>query len=154
MLRAASTAVLYKIQGQYAKAEILLQRSFSIREKALGPEHSDLAESLNNLATIYKDQGRYAKAEPGYLINPLGREAQGCHVALGPFLGPYPMILRKNTRAKICSSWLWANLENTADIEARRQIGQIPSAPGLSRLAFSLPLFSASCGSCATGRQC
>ena len=35
-------------------------------EKALGPDHSDVAKSLNNLATLYADQGRYAEAEPLY----------------------------------------------------------------------------------------
>jgi CHAT domain-containing protein/Tfp pilus assembly protein PilF len=36
----------------------------AIREKALGPNHPDVAQSLNNLAELYKDQGRYADAEP------------------------------------------------------------------------------------------
>ena len=41
-------------QGQYAKAEPLYQRSLAIREKALGPEHPDVATSLNNLAGLYR----------------------------------------------------------------------------------------------------
>lgn len=32
-------------------------------EKALGPDHPDVATSLNNLADTYSDQGRYADAE-------------------------------------------------------------------------------------------
>jgi tetratricopeptide (TPR) repeat protein len=35
-------------------------------EKALGPEHPNVATSLNNLAALYKAQGRYAEAEPLY----------------------------------------------------------------------------------------
>jgi len=35
-------------------------------EKALGPEHPDVAQSLNNLAELYRSQGRYAQAEPLY----------------------------------------------------------------------------------------
>ncbi len=35
-------------------------------EKALGPEHPDVATSLNNLAELYNAQGRYAEAEPLY----------------------------------------------------------------------------------------
>ncbi len=31
-------------------------------EKALGPDHSDVATSLNNLAVLYDAQGRYAEA--------------------------------------------------------------------------------------------
>lgn len=42
----------------------LFQRALKIREKALGPDHLDVAASLNNLAILYNDQGRYAEAEP------------------------------------------------------------------------------------------
>ena len=42
------------------------KRSLAIREKALGPDHPDVAGSLNNLAVLYHDQGRYAEAEPLY----------------------------------------------------------------------------------------
>ena len=35
-------------------------------EKALGPDHPDVAQSLNNLALLYVNQGRYADAEPLY----------------------------------------------------------------------------------------
>ena len=47
-------AVLYKTEGRYAKAEPLYQRALAIREKALGPEHPDVATSLNNLAALYQ----------------------------------------------------------------------------------------------------
>jgi len=43
-----------------------LARALDIREKALGPNHPDVATSLNNLASLYQDQGAYAKAEPLY----------------------------------------------------------------------------------------
>src|SRR5439155_467798 len=55
---------LYKAQGQYAKAEPLCQRSLNIRETKLGPDHPDVARSLNSLATLYTAQGQYAQAEP------------------------------------------------------------------------------------------
>ncbi|MDZ4723273.1 MAG: tetratricopeptide repeat protein, partial [candidate division Zixibacteria bacterium] len=35
-------------------------------EKALGPDHPDVALSLNNLAFLYNTQGQYALAEPLY----------------------------------------------------------------------------------------
>ena len=35
-------------------------------EKALGPDHPDVAQSLNNLADLYSAQGRHADAEPLY----------------------------------------------------------------------------------------
>lgn len=39
-------------QGKYAEAEPLYKRSHAIREKALGSEHPDVAESLNNQARL------------------------------------------------------------------------------------------------------
>ncbi len=56
-------AQLYHVQGQYAEAVPLYQRALAIREKALGPEHPDVAQSLNNLAGLYDEQGHYAHAE-------------------------------------------------------------------------------------------
>ena len=52
--------------GRYAEAEPLYQRALAIGEKALGPEHPDVATSLNNLAVLYQATGRYAEAEPLY----------------------------------------------------------------------------------------
>ena len=43
-----------RAQGQYAKAEPLYQRSLAIWEKALGPDHPEVATSLNNLAVLYR----------------------------------------------------------------------------------------------------
>ena len=59
-------AALNHGQGLYAKAEPFLQRALAIREKVLGPEHPDTANSLNNLAGLNYSQGLYAKAEPLY----------------------------------------------------------------------------------------
>ncbi len=57
-------ARLYYQQGEYAEAERLYRRSLAIREKALGPDHPDVATSLDNLAELYQAQGKYAEAEP------------------------------------------------------------------------------------------
>ena len=57
---------MYLAQGRYAEAEALHKRALAIREKALGPDHADVALSLNNLAALYVAQGRYAEAEPLY----------------------------------------------------------------------------------------
>ena len=59
-------AALYCTQGQYAQAEPLYKRALAIWEKALGPDHPDVATSLNNLAELYGTQGQYAQAEPLY----------------------------------------------------------------------------------------
>jgi tetratricopeptide (TPR) repeat protein len=57
---------LFKKIGDYASAEPLSREVLRIRQKVLGPEHSDTATSLNNLAVLYQDVGEYAKAEPLY----------------------------------------------------------------------------------------
>ena len=57
--------VLIGIRG-YAAAEPLYERSLAIREKTLGPNHPDVAASLNNLAALYQAEGQYAAAEPLY----------------------------------------------------------------------------------------
>jgi tetratricopeptide (TPR) repeat protein len=51
-------------RNRYIDVEPLYQRALAISEKALGPEHSNVASSLNNLAAFYATQGRYAEAEP------------------------------------------------------------------------------------------
>lgn len=37
-----------------------------MRESTLGPDHLDLAQSLNNLAALYNDRKQFNKAEPLY----------------------------------------------------------------------------------------
>ena len=53
-------------EGRYGEAIPLAQRSLAIREKALGPDHPDVATALNSLAALYSNQGRTADAEPLY----------------------------------------------------------------------------------------
>src|ERR1039458_9785337 len=53
-------------EGRYSKAVPLAQRVLAIEERSLGPDHPDVAQSLNNLAGLYTNQGRYADAEPLY----------------------------------------------------------------------------------------
>jgi tetratricopeptide (TPR) repeat protein len=48
----------------YSEARPLYERALAIAEKALGPEHSLTARSLNNLATLLLSQGDLAGARP------------------------------------------------------------------------------------------
>lgn len=57
-------SALYLVQRRHAEAEPLFRRTLGILEKALGPEHPDVAAGLNNLAVVYHAQGRLADAEP------------------------------------------------------------------------------------------
>ena len=60
----SNLAKLLQYQGRYAEAEPLYRRALQIREKELGSEHPDVAESLNNLAVLLVDDGKYAEAQP------------------------------------------------------------------------------------------
>jgi tetratricopeptide (TPR) repeat protein len=50
-------------RGQYKEAESLCQRALRIREQALGPEHPEVAQSLNSLAVLYITQHLYERVE-------------------------------------------------------------------------------------------
>ncbi len=58
-------ASLYR-NGQYDRAVVVAKKALEVAEKNAGPNHPDLATSLNNLALLYKDQGEYAQAERLY----------------------------------------------------------------------------------------
>jgi tetratricopeptide (TPR) repeat protein len=47
----------------YEEAVLLLRRALKIKEMLLGPEHLDVAQSLNNLAELLREQGNYREAE-------------------------------------------------------------------------------------------
>ncbi len=51
-------------QAAYAEAGPLYERALAIWEKALGPDHPDVARALDNLARLYRAQGAYERAEP------------------------------------------------------------------------------------------
>ena len=45
---------------------VIAKNALEVAEKTLGPNHPDMATSLNTLARLYHDQGQYARAEPLY----------------------------------------------------------------------------------------
>ncbi|MHB9072084.1 MAG: CHAT domain-containing protein [Desulfobaccales bacterium] len=53
--------------GRSQEALPLFQQALKIREKALGPEHPDIAVSLQNVAALYQVMGTYEPALPLYL---------------------------------------------------------------------------------------
>lgn len=57
-LTASPQLVTLLSQGKYGEAEPLYERSQAIREKMLGPEHPDVAVSLNNRAGLLSTQVR------------------------------------------------------------------------------------------------
>jgi tetratricopeptide (TPR) repeat protein len=50
--------------NEHAKAEPHIRRTVAILEKALGPEHPEVAGNLTNLGGRLRDQGKFAEAEP------------------------------------------------------------------------------------------
>lgn len=56
---------LYR-SGKYDEALQPAERALELREKVLGPQHPDVAASLNNLGSIYSVKGAHNKAEPLY----------------------------------------------------------------------------------------
>ncbi len=52
--------------GRYDEALSLISRALEIREKILGPDHSDLASTINFQANLYYSKGVYAHAESLY----------------------------------------------------------------------------------------
>lgn len=71
-------AALYG-EGKYAEAIPPAERVLALREKAHGPDHLEVAPSLNNLAKLYESAGDPARAEPLYL-----RSLAVSEKALGP----------------------------------------------------------------------
>ena len=61
----AEAMSLYR-QGHCDRAIVVAKKALEVAEKALGPDHPDVAESLGNLAWLYDTQGKYARAEPLY----------------------------------------------------------------------------------------
>lgn len=55
-------AELYRSQGKYAEAEPLYKRVLAIREKVLGPNHPDLAQSLESYAALLRQTDRPREA--------------------------------------------------------------------------------------------
>ena len=50
--------------GKYDRAVVVAKKALEVAEKNVGPNHPDVATSLNNLAELYRTQGQYAPAEP------------------------------------------------------------------------------------------
>ena len=59
-------ATQFRERGEYKKASDLYEQKVKLAIKTFGPDHPEVATSLNNLASLYEAQGRYAEAEPLY----------------------------------------------------------------------------------------
>jgi len=62
-LRLYNEAIGLSDQGKYAEAITSAERALAIREKFLGENHIEVADTLNELATMHYRRGDYAQAE-------------------------------------------------------------------------------------------
>ena len=53
-------------RGRYGEAAKVVEEVLKVAENTFGPDHPNVALSLNNLALVYQAQGRYAEAESHY----------------------------------------------------------------------------------------
>lgn len=59
---ANAEGILFVRGARYPEAKAALERAVALREKALPPQHPDLASALNNLGLVLHDMGEYAQA--------------------------------------------------------------------------------------------
>ena len=57
-----TSAIVLMDQGRYDEAELPFERAIEIRERALGPDHPEVAISLIGLASLRKKQSRTVEA--------------------------------------------------------------------------------------------
>jgi tetratricopeptide (TPR) repeat protein len=57
---------IYSSQGNYLEAEPLLTKVLEIKERKLGQDHLEVANSANRLALLYYCEANYTAAEPLY----------------------------------------------------------------------------------------
>jgi hypothetical protein len=53
---------LYVAEGQPGRAEPFYRRALTIRQKALGPSHPEVAKTLEDLASVLRKLGRSHEA--------------------------------------------------------------------------------------------
>jgi tetratricopeptide (TPR) repeat protein len=58
--------ILHYGKGEYERAVAAIKKSLAVAEKQFGPNHTETATSLNNLAELYRSRGQYAQASPLY----------------------------------------------------------------------------------------
>src|SRR5687768_3876820 len=77
-------------RGDNAGAERLLRQALSIQEASLGPQHPEVANTLNNLAIVSEMNGKLTDAEACY------RRSYAIAVATLPSTDPFVATSREN----------------------------------------------------------
>jgi tetratricopeptide (TPR) repeat protein len=92
---------LYR-RGRYDQATVVAKKALEVAEETKGPNHPDVAASLNNLAGLYQAQGQYAQAEPLYKrsLAIVGKALGPDHPHVATSLENLAALYRKTNRAK------------------------------------------------------
>lgn len=56
--------IVHYDRSDYAEARLYWERALAIKERALGPDHPDVAITLNNLGSLLVEEGDFAAARP------------------------------------------------------------------------------------------
>ena len=107
-------------KGKFTESEPFYERALAINEKALGPEHPDMASSLNNLAGLLSSQVISSIIKRMYrncLKSPArGRAGHGCGILSSKSLSPHILFIAWN-----CSK---ANVDAIVEANASRLSAQ------------------------------
>ena len=57
---------LYRVQGNYSRAEEALKLALSVQEKCFGENAPEVAFTLNKLGQVFRAQGKFSEVEPYY----------------------------------------------------------------------------------------
>jgi tetratricopeptide (TPR) repeat protein/CHAT domain-containing protein len=95
----AEVSRLYQA-GKYGEAIEVAKQLLGMREKALGPDHTRVAEVLGSLALLYERQGRNAEAEQLYKRSlTIAEKAHGPdHLGVGALLNNLATVYRQQGR--------------------------------------------------------
>ena len=108
--------------GKFKKALDLSEQALALREKMLGPNDPDLAESLGTVAKLYMLEGRLADAEPylsravGIVEKAVGRDHPAFGVVLN-MLGELYIRQGRHDEAEATLKRALANLQNAPNLE-------------------------------------
>lgn len=94
-------------------ARVFLSRSLEMRQRVLGPEHPDCAQSLNNLAALHTERRDYEAAEDMYekALEIRKRALSPDHPSLAYTLKHLAMLYKRRVRR---------GQKNTTDVDVGR----------------------------------
>jgi hypothetical protein len=87
--------------GDPVRPEKLYLRSLELKEQLFGPNHTGIAETLNNLGLYYKSAGRLTEARATYLraLAIFEKALGGMHPAVGDLLYNLAQLSKKESAA-------------------------------------------------------